>query len=212
MKQLFLLLAILAIILCSSAALFAQQDTDFALLGPDLAAAQNKMAGEWNLAFCGKAPESAARYTLSLTDSLVAADSVKRLTSIHNVGLSSETTSDTSAEPAFKLTRGDRYPDGHGGEIDLLTFEQPLTVAGEQRVAHLEIYATPKGRIMGSYFEQNPDSEPPAPLDRTLVFGRRGTRDSLHKFAATARDLCGQVHAGAPVNVTPVESWVGFKQ
>ncbi len=199
--------AVLALIVSGAVAILAQQDTDFALLGPDLVAAQTRIGGEWNLAFCGNPKHAAERYTLSVTDELIAGELDKRLMSIHKVGLPSETTFDTGGELTFKFTRGDRFPDGHDGQIDVLTFEHQ-----GKRLQHLEIYVTPKGRILGTYVELTPGSELPVPPSRTLVFGRRGTRESLPLFVEEAADVCGQVHALVPKNVAPVERWVGLGQ
>ncbi len=77
---------LLTVILCSSLLLFGQQDTDFALLGPDLDAAQAKMAGEWNLAFCGNPDTEGERYSLSVTDDVITTKYEQTLSALYGLG------------------------------------------------------------------------------------------------------------------------------
>lgn len=180
--------ALLAVILLgSSLLLFGQQDTDFALLGPDLIAAQAKMAGEWNLAFCGNPDTEGGRYSLSVTDDVITAKYEQSLSALYGVGLRKERRH-KSAGFKYAFKQGDRLPYGDQ-EVDILTFVR-VSSGKNGLTSELKLLLTPDGKIKGNFDVTDANDK----TESMLVFGQRGDQKSLAAFVAHAQETCHAVH------------------
>jgi len=179
---------LLTVILCSSLLFFGQQDTDFALLGPDLVAAQAKMAGEWNLAFCGNPDTEGKLYSLSVTDDVITADYEQSLSALYGVGLRKESRhKNVGLKYAFK--QGDRLPYYGDQEVDILTFEHESS-GKNQSASELKLFLSSDGKIKGNFDVTDASGK----TESMLVFGQRGNQKSLAAFVAHARETCHGVH------------------
>lgn len=185
---------LLTVILCSSLLLFGQQDTDFALLGPDLVSAQAKMGGEWNLAFCGNPDTEGERYSLSVTDDVITASYEQSLSALYGAGLRKESHhKNVGLKYAFK--QGDRLPYYGEEEVDILTFEH-VPSGKNQSASELKLFLSSDGKIKGNFFVTDASGKE----ENMLVFGQRGNQKSLAAFSVRARETCHGVHVLALKN------------
>jgi len=217
----FVVTSLLALALVFLAATGFSQSQDQPLNPAETAVAQAQITGEWNLAYCGEphSPEHKGLpdwFNLTVSDDYLQSDNEgffdQTVKGISGIGSDSPKT-DYTVRGKYRFTGATHNVNNSGLGYDSLTFSNPFTKDGVDYLNLLVVLLTPTGKVMGGYFSGVPMNGEGVGT-AYLVFGQRGTKDTLEAFAGTAETLCTAVHhvpsATDNEKAAPVREWVGI--
>jgi hypothetical protein len=214
----------LAIMILIPAFVYSQsQDRD--LNDQETIAAQNQMAGTWNLAFCGEPLQPEHKGVPHWYNLTVTADTIENgsegftdvtTKTITGVGSNGGEKTDTEVGEPYKFLGGSLQTNNGRWTTSLLTFVSLFTVDGRQYAHMLSLEITPNGRIFGLYVPKaDPQAEPSVNFKYDFVFGQRGNADTLESFSSTAAQICSDVYADPNASDNqkgePIRVWTGVR-